>query len=106
VRYYSSGMLVRLAFAISTAIDPEILLVDEVLGAGDLSFQDKARKRMRELIGRARLIILVSHDLDSLSRLCDRVLWLEHGRVRQLGEPKATIAAYRESVLGVAAAAT
>jgi lipopolysaccharide transport system ATP-binding protein len=103
VRYYSSGMLVRLAFAISTAIEPEVLLVDEVLGAGDLGFQEKARQRMRDLIGRARLIVLVSHDLASLGRLCDRVLWLDHGRVRQLGDPAATIAAYQRSVLGAAA---
>ncbi len=104
VRYYSSGMLVRLAFSISTAIEPEILLVDEVLGAGDLGFQEKARARMRELIGRARVIVLVSHDLTSLSQLCDRVLWLDHGKVRQLGQPAPTVAAYRDSMISSSAA--
>jgi ABC-type polysaccharide/polyol phosphate transport system ATPase subunit len=104
VRYYSSGMLVRLAFAISTAIEPEILLVDEVLSAGDLGFQEKARQRMRELIGRARLMVLVSHDLAALAQMCDRVLWLDHGKVRQLGAPAPTIAAYRNFMLGAAAA--
>jgi ABC-type polysaccharide/polyol phosphate transport system ATPase subunit len=103
VRYYSSGMLVRLAFAIATAIEPEILLVDEVLGAGDLAFQEKARRRMHDLIGRSRLIVLVSHDLGSLERHCDRVLWLEQGKMRQLGPAGLTIAAYRQSILGAAA---
>src|SRR5207237_8120334 len=61
VRYYSAGMMVRLGFSIATAIEPEILLVDEVLSVGDMAFQDKARKRMREMMARARLIIMVSH---------------------------------------------
>ena len=63
VRYYSAGMLVRLAFAIATAIEPEMLLVDEVLGVGDAAFQDKARARMREMMDQAELIVVVSHDL-------------------------------------------
>jgi len=66
VRYYSAGMLVRLAFSISTAIEPEILLVDEVLGVGDLAFQNKARQRMRDMMANANLMVMVSHDLDSL----------------------------------------
>jgi lipopolysaccharide transport system ATP-binding protein len=94
IRYYSSGMLVRLAFAIATAIEPEVLLVDEVLAAGDLSFQDKARARMRELMRKARAIVLVSHDLANLATLCDRVLWLEHGRIRQDGPAQQTIRDY------------
>src|SRR5204863_3180907 len=72
VRYYSAGMMVRLAFSIATAIEPEILLVDEVLSVGDMAFQDKARRRMQEMMGRARLIVMVSHDLDSLATLCER----------------------------------
>ena len=63
VRYYSAGMLVRLAFSIATAIEPEILIVDEVLAAGDVAFQAKARQRMRDLISTARAVIVVSHDL-------------------------------------------
>ena len=100
VRYYSAGMLVRLAFSIATAIDPEILLVDEVLSVGDLAFQQKARERMREMMAKARLIVVVSHDLDSLAKLCDRVLWLDHGRVRQLGAAAEVIDAYARSVRG------
>src|SRR5437870_2448090 len=85
VRYYSAGMMVRLAFSIATAIEPEILLVDEVLSVGDMSFQEKARRRMREMMAKARLIVMVSHDLDSLAKLCERGVWLDHGRVRQDG---------------------
>jgi ABC-type polysaccharide/polyol phosphate transport system ATPase subunit len=96
VRYYSSGMLVRLAFSIATAIEPDVLLVDEVLAAGDLTFQQKAIRRMRELMGRAHAIVLVSHELPTLAQMCDRVLWLDHGRVRQVGPVKETIAAYKE----------
>ena len=98
VRFYSAGMLVRLAFSIATAIDPEILLVDEVLGAGDLAFQQKARQRMREMMAKARLIIMVSHDLESFNKFCDRVIWLDHGRIRQQGPPAEVVAAYKNSV--------
>ena len=98
VRFYSAGMLVRLAFSIATAIDPEILLVDEVLQAGDLAFQRKARQRMLEMMAKARLIILVSHDLESFPKFCDRVVWLDHGQIRQEGPPAEVVAAYRSSV--------
>ncbi len=95
VRYYSAGMMVRLAFSIATTIEPDILLVDEVLGAGDLAFQQKAQKRMKELMSRARIIVIVSHDLGTLSRLCDTGVWLAQGRVRMVGPMKEVIAAYR-----------
>lgn len=95
VRYYSAGMLVRLAFAIATAIEPEILLVDEALAAGDLAFQQKARQRIREMVASAKIVILVSHDLDSLTKLVDRMVWLDHGHVRQVGSPGEVVEAYR-----------
>jgi lipopolysaccharide transport system ATP-binding protein len=98
VRFYSAGMLVRLAFSIATAIDPEILLVDEVLSAGDLAFQQKARQRMRDMMAKARLIVMVSHDLESFHKFCDRVIWLDHGRVRGEGSPAEVVAAYKSSV--------
>ena len=98
VRYYSAGMLVRLAFSIATAIEPEILIVDEVLSAGDMAFQTKARQRMQTLMSTARAVIVVSHDLTSLSLLCDRVLWLDHGRVRLFGPTDEVIAAYTQQV--------
>ena len=85
VRYYSAGMMVRLAFSIATAIEPEILLVDEVLSVGDLAFQNKARERMREMMAKAHLMVVVSHDLDSLTEICNRAVWLDHGRVHKTG---------------------
>lgn len=98
IKYYSSGMLVRLAFAIATAIDPEILLLDEILAAGDIAFQKKAKKRIQELINRARVMVLVTHDLASLVNLCNRAVWLEKGQVRMLGEPMAVAQAYSASM--------
>jgi ABC-type polysaccharide/polyol phosphate transport system ATPase subunit len=105
VRYYSSGMLVRLAFSIATAIDPEILIVDEVLSAGDLAFQGKAKERMREMITKAKLVVLVSHDLISLTELCDWLIWLDHGRIRATGPCDEIIAQYTEKASRPAALA-
>jgi ABC-type polysaccharide/polyol phosphate transport system ATPase subunit len=96
VRYYSAGMMVRLAFSIATAIEPEILIVDEVLAAGDMNFQNKARDRMRSLMSSARAVVLVSHDLAALRTLCDRVLWLDHGRMKMIGTTQEVIAAYTQ----------
>lgn len=100
VRYYSAGMSVRLAFSIATAIEPEILLVDEVLSVGDLAFQVKAGQRMREMMNKARVMVVVSHDLQSLGGLCEQGLWLERGRVHMVGPIAEVIAAYRRSVRG------
>jgi ABC-type polysaccharide/polyol phosphate transport system ATPase subunit len=100
VRYYSAGMLVRLAFSIATAIEPEVLLIDEVLGVGDLAFQTKARQRMREMMDQAELIVCVSHDTDALANLCERGLWLDHGRVRADGPIDDVIDAYVEATSG------
>jgi ABC-type polysaccharide/polyol phosphate transport system ATPase subunit len=99
IRYYSAGMLVRLAFSIATAIDPEILLVDEVLSVGDLAFQQKARARMTEMMARAHLMVVVSHDLESLARMCNRMIWLDHGRIHRVGPCDEVIDAYRTAVL-------
>jgi lipopolysaccharide transport system ATP-binding protein len=104
VRYYSAGMLVRLAFSIATSIEPEILLVDEVLSVGDLAFQNKARQRMREMMAKAHLLVVVSHDLDSLPHICNRAVWLDHGCIRMIGACAEVIAAYRSSVNQPAAA--
>jgi ABC-type polysaccharide/polyol phosphate transport system ATPase subunit len=100
VRYYSSGMLVRLAFSIATTIQPEILLVDEVLSVGDMAFQDKARARMKEMMARAELMVVVSHDLESLPMLCERGLWLDHGKVRMQGTIGEVIRAYKRASSG------
>ena len=94
VRYYSTGMLVRLAFSISTAVMPEILLIDEVLSAGDQAFQVKARNRMNDMMNAARLMVMVSHDLSSIRKLCDRVIWLQQGTIMAEGEPDEVIPLY------------
>jgi ABC-type polysaccharide/polyol phosphate transport system ATPase subunit len=103
MRYYSAGMMVRLAFSIATSIEPEILLVDEILSAGDLAFQAKAQERMAEMMSRAKIIVVVSHDLGTLAKLCETGIWLDHGRVRKLGLMTDVIAAYREDVQGSSA---
>jgi ABC-type polysaccharide/polyol phosphate transport system ATPase subunit len=100
VRHYSNGMLVRLAFSVATAIDPEILLVDEVLSAGDMAFQKKCRLRMEEMIAKARLIVMVSHDMQALAKFCNRAIWLDHGQVRMVGATPAVIAAYTAAMSG------
>lgn len=94
VRYYSAGMAIRLAFSIATAIEPEILLVDEVLSVGDESFKVKARERMHEMMSKAKIIVLVSHDMDAIARLCERVIWMDHGCIRQSGPAAEVIASY------------
>lgn len=81
VRAYSTGMMVRLAFAISTYLDGDVLLIDEILSAGDAAFQEKARLRMAELVRTAAIVMLVSHDLDSIRSVCTRCLWLGDGRI-------------------------
>jgi ABC-type polysaccharide/polyol phosphate transport system ATPase subunit len=93
-------MSVRLAFSIATAIEPEILLVDEVLSVGDLAFQVKAKERMREMMIQAHLIVMVSHDLNSLATLCEQGVWLDHGQVRLIGPIDKVIDAYTGSVKG------
>jgi ABC-type polysaccharide/polyol phosphate transport system ATPase subunit len=104
VRYYSAGMLVRLAFSIATAIDPEILLVDEVLSVGDLAFQEKARQRMRDMVNRAHLMVMVSHDLETLPKICNRAIWMDHGHMRKAGPVDEVVAAYRASATTARAA--
>lgn len=98
VRHYSAGMLMRLAFAIATSIEPEILLVDEVLAVGDLAFQQKAQARMRELMSSARIMVLVAHDLGTIRAMCNRVVWMEHGIARMEGPADEVIDAYVASV--------
>ncbi len=98
VRYYSAGMLVRLAFSIATAIDPEILLIDEVLSVGDMAFQNKARERMEQMMARAHLMVVVSHELASLEKLCNVGVWMDHGRVVRTGPIREVIEAYAASV--------
>jgi ABC-type polysaccharide/polyol phosphate transport system ATPase subunit len=98
LKYYSSGMYMRLAFAIATEVDPEILLIDESLGAGDAAFVDKAKARIRGLMNRSKVVIIVSHDLLSLSQLCSRGLWMDQGRIRADGPIDDVIDRYSSEV--------
>lgn len=86
VKNFSSGMYARLGFSIATMVQPDILIVDEVLSVGDYRFQEKCEKRIREMIKDGVTIILVSHDLDMIERLCNKVVWLEHGMIKDIGE--------------------
>lgn len=82
IRTYSTGMYLRLAFSISTHFAPDILVLDEVIGAGDESFRDKAQRRLDELIGKSRIVILSSHDLGAVNKYCNRALWMEKGTIK------------------------
>jgi ABC-2 type transport system ATP-binding protein/lipopolysaccharide transport system ATP-binding protein len=95
MRTYSSGMMVRLAFAISTAITPEILIMDELIGAGDASFFNKAEARLNGLIGRTRILVIASHADDMIRRLCNKAALLDEGRLCMVGPVDQVLAAYR-----------
>lgn len=100
VRTYSAGMTMRLAFSISTAVSPDILLMDEWLAVGDRNFVPKAERRLLELIGRTGILVMASHSLGILERVCDRLIWLDSGRIRAdgpLAEVKATMNAQMAS---------
>ena len=90
-------MFLRLAFAISSSIEPNILVMDEMIGAGDSQFVQKATRRLHELIGKANILALASHDMSLIRDLCNTVIWLEHGVIRQFGPPNTVIAAYRKA---------
>ncbi|MCP4303623.1 MAG: ABC transporter ATP-binding protein [bacterium] len=98
VRTYSSGMFSRLAFAVGMALEPNILLLDEVLAVGDESFRNKSMDTMRELLAKAGTIVFVSHALPNVAEFCDRVMWLEAGKVRMIGEASAVVEAYQTAV--------
>lgn len=94
LRTYSSGMRVRLAFAVSTAVDADILLLDEVLGVGDASFQEKAERRLKELHDRSEIVVLAIHSSETIRKTCTKVLWMERGKVRMYGEVNEVVDAY------------
>jgi ABC-type polysaccharide/polyol phosphate transport system ATPase subunit len=100
VRNYSSGMYVRLGFAIAVHVDPDILLVDEVLSVGDAAFQEKSLARMRSFSQRGKTVVLVSHDLEAVQALCERVVVLDHGRVVFDGETEEGVEFYDELIHG------
>ena len=98
VKYYSSGMQARLAFAVTVCVEPEILLLDEVLAVGDESFRQRCLDRLAAFHAAGGTLIVVSHDLESVSQLCSRAVWLEHGVVRMSGDVEAVTKAYRASL--------
>ena len=98
VKTYSSGMYMRLAFAIAVAVDPEILIIDEILAVGDASFQKKCQNKINTFKADGKTIVLVTHDLGALERYCDRVLWLERGELRGYGDAQSVMQMYLEYV--------
>jgi lipopolysaccharide transport system ATP-binding protein len=97
VKTYSSGMFARLAFSVSMHLDPDILLLDEVLAVGDAEFREKSMGTMKELLERSGTIVFVSHALPQVADFCDRAMWLAHGRVQMIGEAGEVVAAYKRN---------
>ena len=100
VRTYSSGMYVRLTFAISTQFSPEVLLVDEVFGAGDATFAQKAVARMQEIVSRSGIFVIATHDLNLVQRVCSRAIWLDAGRVVADGPVDTVIPDFKSRMAG------
>lgn len=98
LKYYSSGMYMRLAFAVATEVEPDILLIDESLGVGDAAFVDKAKSRIQGLLDRSHVVIIVSHDLPALLETCTRGVWMKKGRIVGDGPIEETIDMYRTDV--------
>lgn len=94
VKSYSTGMAVRLAFAVSTCISGEILLLDEVVGAGDASFQAKAKRRIFDLMDEARVMVFVTHDMATMREVCNRTILLDHGEIKFDGDPEEAVRIY------------
>jgi ABC-type polysaccharide/polyol phosphate transport system ATPase subunit len=94
VRTYSSGMVLRLAFGISTSVTPDILLLDEFFGVGDAAFLEKAERRLNELVSSAGILVFASHSRELIRRLCNKALWLDKGEVRALGDVESVLAEY------------
>ena len=97
VKRYSSGMYIRLAFAVAAHLDSDILLVDEVLAVGDAEFQKKCLRKMNNLAKGGRTVLFVSHNLVAVQKLCQRVIWLEQGKIKQQGSPEVVIRAYNNA---------
>ena len=97
IRNYSSGMMARLAFSIASVVQPEILIVDEILAVGDVAFQEKSYNRMKELMSGGATVLFVSHDIDKIEEMCDKVIWLEQGKVVAEGSAKQICNKYRKA---------
>ena len=96
LKNYSSGMVARIAFAIATVTDPDILIADEVLSVGDYAFQEKCEKRMAQLLANGTTVIFVSHSTEQVKRLCNKATWLEHGKIIMTGDAETVCDAYSQ----------
>lgn len=100
VKTYSTGMYVRLAFAVAINVDPQLLIIDEILAVGDLTFQQKCLEKFVDFRNEGRTIVLVTHGMSSVRDMCDRAAWLEHGHLVDMGDPAELVEAYTERMLG------
>ena len=96
MKTYSAGMIVRVGFAVSTALKPDILLVDEVIGAGDITFENKSKERMHSYLENASILVLATHNLEIMLSFCNKVAWLEDGRIREIGNSQVVIDNYKK----------
>ena len=97
IKNFSSGMVARLGFAIATLVKPDILIVDEILSVGDFLFQQKCEKRINEMMSGGTTVLIVSHSIDQIERLCNRVIWLEHGVTKMIGTTEEVCSQYKLS---------
>jgi len=104
LRIYSTGMQMRLAFSVAVQVEPDVLLLDEILAVGDEAFRAKCKRRMEELKAQGVTILLVSHDLGSVRAFCDRVVWLDEGRIREEGPPGEVVASFQRALTAAAPA--
>ena len=98
IRNYSSGMVMRLAFSIASLVNPEILIVDEILAVGDSSFQEKSKAKMMELMSGGTTVLFTSHSISQIKEMCDRVIWLDHGTVMNIGKPDEVCGEYEKCI--------
>lgn len=98
VKNFSSGMVARLAFSVATVVDPEILIVDEILSVGDIAFQQKSENKMKSMIGGGTTVLYVSHSAESIRSLCNRVVWLDHGKIVMIGDATEVVNKYLEAL--------
>ena len=97
LKNYSSGMVARLAFAVATITKPDVLIADEILAVGDFLFQEKCEQRMQKLMSGGTTVILVSHSIEQIERMCNKVAWLEHGRIKMNGPTEEVCEAYKQT---------
>ena len=98
LKTYSSGMTARLGFSVATAVQPDILLIDEVLSVGDLDFRERSKQRILNMVKNAGTVVMVSHSLDLLKKICDRIVFIDSGEAVAIGDPDEVIQIYRDSI--------